>query len=384
MKRLMRKTLNCIVATALVGVLTTQTWASSISDLQRQIEEQQGRINELNNNIGDWENAQDLLEEEISDLDAELLNTMTSIGLLEDDIATKEADIEMAQSQYNDAKEREEEQYAAMKIRIQLMYESGDSSFLMAFLAADSFSDILNVAEYIEAIYEYDNRLFLEYIDTKQQIAALWTKLEEDKVSLEEDVASLEGQKVYLDDLLAKKKRESSNYDAQIAKAKQESAAYVKKIQQEQAQIKKLQEQERVRANAANGTYTVTGFDVSIIDKASGSDLGKKIAKYACQYIGNPYVSGGTSLTKGADCSGFVYRVYSDFGYTLNRTSYQQRSEGKEVSYDNAQPGDIICYDGHVAIYVGGGYIVHASSAKTGIKVSKANYRSILSVRRII
>ncbi len=121
-----------------------------------------------------------------------------------------------------------------------------------------------------------------------------------------------------------------------------------------------------------------------IINNASGSDLGKQIARYGCQFIGNPYVYGGTSLTNGTDCSGFTYKVYQNFGYNLPRTSYAQRSAGKEVSYSEAQPGDLICYDGHIGIYIGGGYIVHASSVKTGIKVSKATYRTILSVRRIL
>ena len=93
---------------------------------------------------------------------------------------------------------------------------------------------------------------------------------------------------------------------------------------------------------------------------------------------------GGTSLTNGADCSGFTYRVYSDFGYKIPRTSYSQRSAGKEVSLASAQPGDLVCYDGHVGMYIGGGLIVHASTARTGIKVSNATYRTILSVRRII
>ena len=134
---------------------------------------------------------------------------------------------------------------------------------------------------------------------------------------------------------------------------------------------------------AANGNYTTTNYTATI-DDASGSELGKKVAKYACQYIGNPYVLGGTSLTNGADCSGFTYRVYKDFGYNLPRTSYEQRSAGTGVDYSEAQPGDLICYDGHVGLYIGGGLIVHASSKKTGIKVSKATYRSILSVRRIL
>ena len=108
--------------------------------------------------------------------------------------------------------------------------------------------------------------------------------------------------------------------------------------------------------------------------------MGKRLAKYACQYIGNPYVAGGTSLTNGADCSGFTFRIYSDFGYSIPRTSYEQRSCGTGVDYSSAQPGDLICYDGHVAMYIGGGLIVHASTQRTGIKISNANYRPILAV----
>jgi cell wall-associated NlpC family hydrolase len=184
---------------------------------------------------------------------------------------------------------------------------------------------------------------------------------------------------VELDGLLAQKKKQSSNYDAEIKKARQEASVAKTKLQQEQQRLKNLQ---GGTTSAASGTYT-TDYN-SVIDKASGSSLGKQIAKYACQYIGNPYVAGGTSLTNGADCSGFTYRVYSDFGYTLPRTSTEQRSAGTGVSYSEAQPGDLICYSGHVALYIGGGLIVHASTQKTGIKVSNAEYRTILAVRRII
>ena len=155
-----------------------------------------------------------------------------------------------------------------------------------------------------------------------------------------------------------------------------------KKLQQEQERLKQLQKKPG-GGNAADGNYNTDYND--IIDGAEGSELGKQVARYACQFVGNPYVPGGTSLTEGADCSGFTYRVYADFGYSLPRTSTEQRSAGREVSYSEAQPGDLICYSGHVAIYIGGGKIVHASTQKTGIKIgNNAQYRPILSVRRIV
>lgn len=121
-----------------------------------------------------------------------------------------------------------------------------------------------------------------------------------------------------------------------------------------------------------------------VIPSGSGSELGAAVANYACQFVGNPYVWGGTSLTNGADCSGFVMSVYNNFGVSLPHSSAADRSVGSSVGgLENAQPGDIVCYSGHVGIYIGGGQIVHASTAKTGIIISDAGYRSVLSVRRI-
>ena len=126
-----------------------------------------------------------------------------------------------------------------------------------------------------------------------------------------------------------------------------------------------------------------TSSDSDSSSYSSGS--GSSVVNYATQFVGNPYVWGGTSLTNGADCSGFVQSVYANFGVSLPRTSYEQQNAGTEVSYADAQPGDLICYGGHVAIYMGNGQIVHASNSQDGIKISNdATYRTIVSVRRLV
>lgn len=135
------------------------------------------------------------------------------------------------------------------------------------------------------------------------------------------------------------------------------------------------------KSSAANAEQEIV---MPVMSSGGGSELGRSVADFACQFVGNPYVYGGTSLTNGADCSGFVMSVYKNFGVSLPHSSAADRSVGASVDgLANAQPGDIVCYSGHVGIYVGNGQIVHASTAKTGIIVSNASYRSVLSVRRI-
>lgn len=410
MKKRIRSVLCLLLCLLLFVENNGSAQAVTIEELQRQIEESQSYLNSENETISGLQDEQDLIEEEISDTEAELVNLYTEIGVLEDDIAEQEAkiadkevEIAAAEEDYKAAEAEERRQYEAMKERIRFTYEQGESSYVELLLSSGSFSELLNRAEFIEEVSAYDDRMLEEYQQIKQQVADLKVKLETDRAALleeqkalEADKASLAQQQSYLNGILAQKKAVSANYDAEIAEAKNRAAQYKKQIAADTKKIEQIKEEERRRLAEQNGGGTknnntsnpkaanTIAAAQAIVAQSNGSSGGKSIASYACQFIGNPYVSGGTSLTNGADCSGFIFRLYADYGYRVPRTSWQLRSAGVGVSYAEAQPGDIICYEGHVGMYIGGGMIVHASSAKTGIKVSNAQYRPILAVRRVI
>lgn len=169
-----------------------------------------------------------------------------------------------------------------------------------------------------------------------------------------------------------------------VAESKEEEEARLKKEEEERraAEAAAARKAAQQSSGSSSSSSSNGGGGQSYAPPSGGN--GQAVANYACQFVGNPYVYGGTSLTNGADCSGFVMSVYAAFGVSLPHSSSALRGVGYGVSTDAMQPGDIICYSGHVAIYIGNNTIVHASTAATGIKyTSPANYKTILAVRRI-
>ena len=160
-------------------------------------------------------------------------------------------------------------------------------------------------------------------------------------------------------------------------------------IEEERARLEKEEAARKAAQEAANKKMSSKSSSSTTTDggktyQSPPGSTGADVVKFAMQFVGNPYVYGGTSLTNGADCSGFVMSVYNNFGVSLPHSSAADRNVGATVNgIENAQPGDIVCYSGHVGIYAGNGQLVHASTSKTGIIVSSATYRPILSIRRI-
>ena len=428
---------------------------------QSQLAAQASKFNNL-------EDQKQTLSAEIDQLDSDLVNIMVEIEILDGELSDKEAQIEQTKADLAVAEENKQKQYEAMKKRIQYLYEKGgDDAWAQMLFQASDFASLLNQAEYVQQMYDSDRNSLEEFKETVQQVKDLGDQLDSEKAELEEMNQEYQNRQASMQTQLEEKKATSSDYDAQIAQAQNQAAQYTELIRQQNAEIQKIEEEEKKAAeeaarkaaeeaakkaaaeeaakkaqeeankkaadeaakkaaaeaskksSSASGSNTGSGSSTSskansntssnntgssssaTTSKDNGSSsssssgssgssvsynpTGQSVVNYACQFVGNPYVWGGTSLTNGADCSGFIMSVYAKFGVSLPHSSGAMAGCGRAVSYSEAMPGDIICYAGHVAIYMGGGQIVHASNAKDGIKISgNAAYRPIVAVRRVL
>lgn len=423
---------------------------------QSQLAAQESKINNL-------EDQKQTLSAEIDQLDSDLVNIMVEIEILDGELSDKEAQIEQTKADLAVAEENKQKQYEAMKKRIQYLYEKGgDDAWAQMLFQASDFTSLLNQAEYVQQMYDSDRNSLEEFKETVQQVKDLGDQLDSEKAELEEMNQEYQNRQVSMQTQLEEKKVTSSDYDAQIAQAQNQAAQYTELIRQQNAEIQKIEEEEKKAAEEAarkaaeeaakkaaaeeaakkaqeeankkaadeaakkaaeaskkssstsgSNTAASSGSSTSSKNNTSGSSssaatskdngssssgssgssgssvsynpTGQSVVNYACQFVGNPYVWGGTSLTNGADCSGFIMSIYAKFGVSLPHSSGAMAGCGRGVSYSEAMPGDIICYAGHVAIYMGGGQIVHASNEKDGIKISgNAAYRPIVAVRRVL
>ena len=423
---------------------------------QSQLAAQESKINNL-------EDQKQTLSAEIDQLDSDLVNIMVEIEILDGELSDKEAQIEQTKADLAVAEENKQKQYEAMKKRIQYLYEKGgDDAWAQMLFQASDFTSLLNQAEYVQQMYDSDRNSLEEFKETVQQVKDRGDQLDSEKAELEEMNQEYQNRQASMQTQLQEKKATSSDYDAQIAQAQSQAAQYTELIRQQNAEIQKIEEEEKKAAEEAarkaaeeaakkaaaeeaakkaqeeankkaadeaakkaaeaskkssstsgSNTAASSGSSTSSKNNTSGSSssaatskdngsssssssgssgssvsynpTGQSVVNYACQFVGNPYVWGGTSLTNGADCSGFIMSIYAKFGVSLPHSSGAMAGCGRGVSYSEAMPGDIICYAGHVAIYMGGGQIVHASNAKDGIKISgNAAYRPIVAVRRVL
>ena len=379
-----------LVAAGLVAILGISCFqsasASALSKAKNKKSEAQTALDNANADIENIQSQQQELQSQIDALDADLVNIIMNLDILEGELSDKQTELDNVTAQLAQAQEDEQNQYDAMKKRIVYMYENGDDSYIEALVGATDFSDLLNRLEYAQQIYDYDRNLLTQYQETVQQVADLKSQVETEKAELEEVQQSYQEQQASYESMIAEKQSQMSDFDTQLASAQSLAAQYKATVDEQNEIIR--QEQAAAAAAAAqnnnkgNNTTTAnnnngnttgnnngsnTGGDSTTGGSTGGGGLnpsfstsvsGSDVVSYACQFIGNPYVWGGESLTDGADCSGFIKSVYANFGISLPHSSVALQRAGSEVSYENAQPGDIVCYAGHVAIYMGGGHFL--------------------------
>ena len=348
-----------------------------ITEAQKEYEKKQDEIDDLES---DKKNKQDQLKE----LKSEVAENYEAIKQLKNDIKTLESKIEStkkdltaAQKAADKADKLRDDRYKVVCARIRYIYEHGKPNAFDVLIKSKSYAEWLNNSYYLKKFEEYDNKILKEYMQAAKDAERKEQSLQILKDNLNKQLSN-------------EKDAQSELEDAQKELNKQLKELNIS-INELEGQIKDAKEEALYLINKAVAVdmYTNIDFD-SDIDKDSlihdsNGVTGLDLVDWASQFIGNKYVYGGTDLYHGIDCSAFVRAIYAHFGYSLPRTAEEQRNYGVYItSLADAQPGDLFCYPGHIAMYCGNGILIHASNHIDGIKYSNANYRTPLCIKRII
>lgn len=355
-------------------------------DAEKKKSQAEQDLKDKKNEINGLKDQQQTTADDIKNKSAKLDEILAAQKKLQKDITSKQAEIEQNQKDLAAAQEKQQEQYDAMKKRIQFMYEnSAEDNIWTAIIESNGITDMLNRIEYVSDVYDSDRALMDSYQAAVEQVKEIGTKLDKDMNELTAMQDDYEKQQADVEAAIVALENQKEQYASQIAQAQQQADNYQNIIT---AQGKIIQEQEAAAAAAAGKGGSIASDYAAGGGKNPGASTGvsgSSVVSYAMQFVGNPYVWGGNSLTNGVDCSGFVHEVYAHFGISTPRYSKAFKSVGQAVSFDNIQPGDVVVYPGHVAIYAGGGVIVEAQSTKAGITANRSvQCHTILAIRRLV
>ena len=362
--------------------------------------------------LEDMQKNKDQAETEAGSLQEQLTQTLDKIDTLEADLDKKQEEVEKAGDDLEKAAAKQTEQYESMKLRIKYMYEEGNSSLLETLFSSTSFTDLLNKAEYVAEVHSYDRDKLSEYEATTKQVETMKNDLQDEYEQMQTMQTELEGEKASLTATLEDKQSEIAQLDQSIQDAIAARQEAERKAQEEAAQAAAAAPNTQTNTtqnntqqsnnnsnsnsnsgnsnsnnnsgNSGNNSSNNSSSNNSSYVPPQGRD-GAAVVAYARQFIGNPYVYGGNSLTNGIDCSGFTQQIYAAFGVSLPRVDSAQALCGVEIPLSQAKAGDLLCYYGHVGIYNGSGGIIHASSPGVGIvEFSNCQYRTLRCVRRVL
>ena len=396
MRKLQRRAKAVLALVLVVSLTIGSSQVVYATSAQNKKSEAEKNLNDVNKKIDNLENKKEEIEGELDTKNEELVNLMVDVGILEKEIDQNEKQLKQVKKDLKTAQKNEKKQYQAMKKRIKFMYERGDSAVISSLLESKSMADMLNRVEYFNEVYDYDRNLLDNFEKTRKQVEDLKAQVEDEKKELETAKDDLKQQQKQLETAMANLRSQQANADTQIANAKSLASEYQKTITEQNKIIQQQQAAAAASGRSSGGSSGGSGGTSKPNSNASvpGGNLnppkttnvsGSDVVNYAMQFVGKPYVWGGKDPNTGADCSGFTSYVYAHFGISIPSFSGAQRSCGQEVSYANAQAGDLICYAGHVAIYMGGGKIVHAKGTAYGIVGNdNATYKTIITVRRLL